>query len=54
MTIQCVEGRIELVTGDKRLPMHAGSLVYLAGGTPHELRALEDSSLLVTLLVRRE
>ena len=54
VTIQCIEGRVELVTGDRTLPMHAGSLVYLAGGTPHELRAVEDSSLLVTLLVRRE
>jgi quercetin dioxygenase-like cupin family protein len=54
VTIQCIEGRIELVTGDQTLPMQAGSLVYLAGGTPHELRAIEDSSVLVTLLVRRE
>ena len=54
VTIQCIEGRIELVTGEQMLPMHAGTLVYLAGGTPHELRAVEDSSLLVTLLVRRE
>jgi len=54
VTIQCIEGRIELVTSDKTLPMHAGSLVYLEGGTPHEVRAIEDSSLLVTLLVRRE
>ncbi len=34
--------------------MRADSLVYLAGGVPHELKAVEDSSLLVTLLVRRE
>jgi hypothetical protein len=34
--------------------MHAGSLVYLDGDTPHEVRAVDDSSLLVTLLVRRE
>ncbi|HEX4523873.1 MAG TPA: cupin domain-containing protein [Casimicrobiaceae bacterium] len=54
VTIQCVEGWIDLVTGDKTLSMPAGSLVYLAGGTPHELRAVEDSLLLITLLVRRE
>jgi hypothetical protein len=29
-------------------------LVYLSGGTPREVRAVEDSSLLVTLLARRE
>jgi quercetin dioxygenase-like cupin family protein len=53
VTIQCIEGQIDLVTDNQTLPMHAGSLVYLAGGTPHELRAVEDSSLLITLLVRR-
>ena len=54
ITIQCIEGSIELVADGKTISMHAGSLVYLAHGTPHELRAVEDSSLLVTLLVRRE
>jgi len=54
ITIQCIEGSIELIADGKTVPMHAGSLVYLAGGTPHELRAVDDSSLLVTLLVRRE
>ena len=54
MTIQCIEGRIELIAGGKNLAMQAGHLVYVSAGTPHELRAVEDSSLLVTLLVRRE
>lgn len=54
ITIQCIEGGIELIAEGKAQPMHAGSMVYLSGGTPHELRAVEDSSLLVTLLVRRE
>jgi quercetin dioxygenase-like cupin family protein len=54
ITIQCIEGRIELVVDGRTLAMHAGSMVYLSGGTPHELRAVEDSSLLITLLVRRE
>lgn len=54
ITIQCIEGAVELVAGGKTVPMRADSLVYLAGGTPHELKAVEDSSLLVTLLVRRE
>jgi quercetin dioxygenase-like cupin family protein len=54
MTIQCIEGRIELVSGSKSVEMQAGHLVYFSAGTPHELKAVEDSSLLVTLLVRRE
>jgi len=31
--------------------MHAGDLKYLAGGTVHSLKAVEDSSVLVTILL---
>jgi hypothetical protein len=34
--------------------MHAGQMAYLAAGEPHALKAMEDSSVLVTMLVRRE
>ena len=54
ITIQCIEGTVELSTAGSRQQMHAGSLVYLSGGVPHMLTALADASLLVTLLVRRE
>lgn len=54
ITIQCIEGRVSLVTGGRAQMMHAGSMVYLAGGVAHELTAAADSSLLMTLLVRRE
>ena len=53
ITIQCLEGRVELtVHGDSQL-MRAGDMVYLLGGVPHALRAHEDSSLLVTILLER-
>lgn len=52
VTIQCLEGEIELHAHQKTLTVKAGELVYLAGGEPHALHALEDSSVLLTLLLQ--
>jgi quercetin dioxygenase-like cupin family protein len=54
ITIQCIEGSVQLAAVGKTQAMRAGSMVYLPAGTPHELTAVEDSSLLITLLLRRE
>ncbi|MGH8715043.1 MAG: cupin domain-containing protein [Casimicrobiaceae bacterium] len=54
ITIQCLEGAVELTVDGSTQPMPAGSMVYVSGGVPHTLIAIEDASLLVTLLVRRE
>ncbi|WP_293780939.1 cupin domain-containing protein [uncultured Oxalicibacterium sp.] len=50
VTIQCIEGEIELCAHGKTQNMRAGQLVYLAGGEPHSLHALEDASILLTIL----
>lgn len=50
LTIQCLEGTVELQAHDKTLPLRAGELVYLDGNVPHALYALENSSILVTML----
>lgn len=50
-TIQCLEGSIEFSIGTTRDIMRPGSLKCLAGGVPHSLVAIEDSSVLVTLLL---
>lgn len=50
LTIQCLEGTVELQAHDKTQPLRAGDLVYLAGNVPHALYALENSSILVTML----
>jgi quercetin dioxygenase-like cupin family protein len=34
--------------------MREGSLVYLSAGEPHALKAIVDSSVLITMLVHRE
>lgn len=49
LTAQCLEGSIEFLSETTRDVVRAGDLKWLAGGTPHSLRAIEDASVLVTL-----
>lgn len=53
ITIQCLEGLVELKAHGKNQMMRAGSMVYLSDAEPHSVKAIEDSSLLVTILLRR-
>ena len=48
---QCLEGRVELTVEGVAQTLAAGQLVFLAGGVLHGLTALEDASLLVTVLL---
>ncbi|MEO8445784.1 MAG: cupin [Gammaproteobacteria bacterium] len=54
VTIQCLEGTVEIEAHGRSQVLRLGHLLYLAAGTPHALKALEDSSVLVTILVARE
>jgi quercetin dioxygenase-like cupin family protein len=51
MTIQCLEGVVELAAHGRTQQLRAGQMVYLAGGEPHALTALVDCSLLVMILL---
>ena len=51
ITVQCLEGKVEFRTGDSHRELAAGHLLYLRGAEEHGLRAVEDSSLLVTILL---
>lgn len=51
VTVQCLEGSVEFSIGTTRNIMRPGNLKCLAGGVPHALVAIEDSSVLVTLLL---
>lgn len=51
ITVQCLEGRVEFTAGGKTHELSAGHLLYLSAGEPHALKGIEDSSLLVTLLL---
>jgi quercetin dioxygenase-like cupin family protein len=50
ITVQCLEGSIEFITGITQV-MRAGDMLCLAGGEMHALKAVEDASVLVTLLL---
>ena len=50
-TVQCLEGSVEFSIGTTRDIMRPGDLKCLAGGVSHALVAIEDSSVLVTLLL---
>jgi quercetin dioxygenase-like cupin family protein len=51
ITVQCIEGSIEFTAAGTSQLMRAGDLICLAGGTVHALKAVEDSSVLVTILL---
>ena len=53
MTLQCLEGRVAFTTMGKTLDLSAGQMLHLAAGEAHALRAVENSSLLLTLVLRR-
>lgn len=53
ITIQCIEGSVQLDAHGQKQILYPGSLVYLSDAEPHAVTALEDSSLLVTILLKR-
>lgn len=53
ITIQCIEGCVEISAGDATHVLRPGHLLYLSGRAPHALLALEDTSILVTVVLKR-
>ncbi len=51
VTIQCLEGAIEVEVDGVRQTLRAGQLVLVAAQSPHSVTALEDASALVTIVV---
>ena len=50
ITVQCIEGQVEFTSPSGGVLLRKGNLICLAGGEMHSLKAIEDSSVLVTLL----
>jgi quercetin dioxygenase-like cupin family protein len=50
LTIQCIEGRLNVHAHGRKIPLGPGELLFLAGGTLHSVEAAEDSSALLTLI----
>lgn len=53
ITVQCIEGEIDVSTEAASHVLRAGQLLYLRRGVPHGVRALRDASALVTVVLRR-
>lgn len=49
--LHCLEGRISLGLTDSSITLSSGEWVYLTGGEVHSLKGIEDSSLLLTILL---
>ncbi|WP_334107217.1 cupin domain-containing protein [Methylobacillus sp.] len=54
LTIQCIEGEVELVCCGQTQLLKANTLVYLKENDAHTVKALADSTLLITILLKRE
>ena len=51
ITVQCLEGRVAFKALGQTQELEAGQMLYLAGEDEHSLQALEDASVLVTILL---
>lgn len=54
ITVQCLEGKVVFTAGDSLCQLTAGKMIYLAGATEHWLQASEDSSLLLTIMLKHK
>ena len=53
ITMYCLEGAIDVTAHGSCKTMRTGDLMYLVGRVPHALRATEDASMLVTIVVQK-
>jgi quercetin dioxygenase-like cupin family protein len=53
ITIQCVEGALDVTVEGKSHVLPAGHLLYLSGSVLHGVTALEDASALVTVALKK-
>ena len=54
VTIQCLEGQVRLDLDGRVVELSAGELMYLDENRPHDVRALQNSSILATILLVRQ
>jgi quercetin dioxygenase-like cupin family protein len=52
VTLQCLSGEIAVEAHGRTATLHGGEMLYLAGATPHALKATSDSVALLTILLK--
>jgi quercetin dioxygenase-like cupin family protein len=50
LTVQCLEGQVRFGVEGQPRELSQGDLLYLKPGQPHDVEAVEESSLLLTLI----
>ncbi len=53
ITIQCIEGKLDIQVEGASTLLQAGELMFLVGEVPHSVTALQDASALVTIVLHR-
>ena len=51
ITIQCIEGKLDINVEGVSTMLQAGELMFLVGAVPHSVTALADASALVTIVL---
>lgn len=51
VTVQCIEGEVDVEMTEGHQILRAGDLIYLAAGVPHALTAFQNASILVTVVL---
>ena len=54
ITVQCLEGVVDFTSGGQTQVLEAGRLMYLRSEELHALKAIEDASVLVTILLQKK
>ncbi|QGZ40670.1 quercetin dioxygenase-like cupin family protein [Pseudoduganella flava] len=52
ITLQCLSGEIAVDAHGRTATLHGGEMLYLAGATPHAVRAVADSVALLTIVLK--
>ena len=53
VVLHCLEGRLQIDVDSRQHALAAGQLLHLPGNVAHAVSALEDSSALLTIALRR-
>lgn len=54
ITLQCLEGEIEVRADGRTQPLEAGQMLFLPGRVPYSIAARRDASVLMTVLRKDE
>ncbi|GGY24917.1 hypothetical protein [Pseudoduganella albidiflava] len=52
ITLQCLSGEIAVEAHGRTATLHGGEMLFLAGATPHALKAVADSVALLTIVLK--